>query len=220
MVGLLAPTLIAFCAALAIGGSPRRLVASRILGWPAIVACFALELVLYNPPIDTQPWAEQAGPWVWLATRLVFLGVLLVNGWPASNALAWPYWLAALGLGLNTLVIAANGGHMPRSVEAAVAVWGASHIDPTRLQNIAPMAADTRFAWLGDVFAEPTWLPRPNVISIGDICLALGVASWVFSRSVFVTNLNRYGKRNVKIVFRLATPIYGVARTRTRTSPD
>jgi hypothetical protein len=217
MLGLLAPTLIAFGAALAVGGSPRRLIDSRIRGWPAIVACFALELLLYNPPIDAQPWAMQVGPWMWLATRLVFLGVLILNGWPAANALAWPYWLAALGLGLNTLVIAANGGHMPQSTDAAIAVWGASHIDPGKLQNVAPVATVTRLAWLGDVFAEPAWLPRRNVISIGDIWLALGVAGWVFSRTISFTNMDRYGKRNVKIVFRQATPIYGVARSRGRT---
>ena len=181
MLGLLAPTLIALIAVPLFGGSLRRVVNSEIRGWPLIVGCFALELLLYNPPLNAQAWAFKVGPGVWLITRLVFLGVLIGNGWPTRQPLAWPWWLAALGLALNTLVIAANGGHMPQSAEAALAVWGASHIDPTRLQNVVPMVAETRLAWLGDIFAEPRWLPRPNVISLGDILLALGIASWVFN---------------------------------------
>src|SRR5205814_4176137 len=112
------------------------------------------------------------------------------NAWPAGGASAWPWWLAGLGLGLNTLVVAFNDGHMPQSMEAAISVWRASHIDPGRLQNVAPLASDSRLPWLADIFAEPKWLPRPTVVSFGDILLAVGVASWVFvntSRSQLTT---------------------------------
>jgi hypothetical protein len=191
MLGLLAPTVIALAAALARGGSLRGLVEhASIRGWPAIILGFGVELVLYNAPLNAQPWAMQIGPTVWLATRLVFLAVLFANAWPSRGVCAWAWWLAALGLGLNTLVIALNDGHMPQSHEAAIAVWGASHIDPTRLQNVAPIVAETRLAWLADVLAEPGWLPRPTVVSLGDILLALGMAGWVYrqtSRSQSVT---------------------------------
>src|SRR5690348_17051595 len=116
MVGLLAPTVIALAAALVFGGSLRGLINARVRGLLAIVVGFGIELVLYDPPVNSQPWAMQIGPWVWLATRLVFLLVLLANGWPSRGAVCWPWWLAALGLGLNTLVIALNNGHMPQSV--------------------------------------------------------------------------------------------------------
>jgi hypothetical protein len=181
MLGLLAPSAIALVTALARGGSLRGLVVQNaIRGWPAIVLGFGVELVIYNPPLNAQPWAMQIGPSIWLATRLVFLAVLCANAWPSRGGQRWAWWLAALGLGLNTLVIAVNDGHMPQSYEAAVAVWGASHIDPARLQNVAPIVAETRLAWLADILAEPRWLPRPTVVSVGDILLALGVATWVF----------------------------------------
>jgi hypothetical protein len=180
VLGLLAPTLIAVAAALALGGSPRALVAARMRGWPLIVATFALELALYNPPIDRTSWAQVAGPWLWLATKVVLLVVLVWNAWPERRQVVWPLAVATCGVGLNALVIAANQGYMPQSPEAAAAVWGATRFDPTRLQNITPMRPETLLPWLGDIFPQPRWLPRPNVVSIGDILLALGVAGWAF----------------------------------------
>jgi hypothetical protein len=176
---LLAPTALGLVLATATGGSPRALFRTGVRAWPAIFLAFGIELVLYNPPLDQQPWVMAVGPWMWLAAQTIFLTVLVVNGWAARSAVLWPWRVAALGVGLNCLVIALNGGHMPQSTEAAVAVFGASRIDPSRLQNVAAVSVDTRLAWLGDVIAEPAWLPRPNVVSIGDLLLSLGIASWV-----------------------------------------
>lgn len=181
MLGLLAPTLVALAAAVALGGSPRQLLQHGLRGWPALVVAFAVELTLYNPPLNAQPWAMQVGPWLWITCRLVIVAVLVANGWRPDSDLPWPWRFAALGVGLNTLVICLNGGHMPQSVDAAVAVWGAAHIDPTRLQNVVPMGPETRLPWLADTLAEPAWIPRANVISLGDVLLSMAVAAWAFS---------------------------------------
>jgi hypothetical protein len=45
---------------------------------------------------------------------------------------------------------------------------------------VKPMDESTQLGGLGDVIAEPTWLPKANVISIGDALLAVGLASWAF----------------------------------------
>jgi hypothetical protein len=152
--------------------------------WWVVVGAFGLELVLYNPPVDTQPWALSIGAWLWVATKLAMLAALARNA-RADRAAAWPWLLMILGIGLNTVVIVANGGHMPQSVEAAAAVWGPRHAGPDaypgRLQNVAVLGPDSRLTWLADVLAEPAWLPRPNVLSIGDVLLAFGMAGWVFS---------------------------------------
>jgi hypothetical protein len=182
VLGLLAPATLALMVALILGGSLRHLSEARFRAWPAVALGFAVELALYNPPFDGQPWAIAAGPWIWLAVRLVFVAVLVWNGCFGRAACAWR--LAALGVGLNTVCIAANGGHMPQSPEAALAVWGVSQIDPQRLQNVSVMGPNTQLAWLGDIFAEPAWLPRRNVVSAGDILLALGVAGWVYSTAL------------------------------------
>jgi hypothetical protein len=202
---LLAPTLLALLAALALGGSPGGLLRTGVRAWPAIVAAFAFELLLYNPPIDRQAWAIMVGPWIWLAAQAVFLLVLIANGWAANARIVWPWRLAALGVGLNTLVIALNGGHMPQSPEAALATWGGSHIDPLRLQNVVAMSAGTRLPWLADVLAEPVWLPRPSIVSVGDLLLAVGVACWVFAATL-------QHPRRVTMGSRITTRIDGAAR--------
>jgi uncharacterized protein DUF5317 len=206
MLGLLAPTLLALVAALACGGSLRSLSSSRIRAWPAVLAAFATELLIFNPPLDGQPWAMSIGPWVWLVARLVLLSALIAN-----SGQAWPLRVAALGLGLNTLVIVLNGGHMPQAPEAALAAWGASHIDPGRLENVVAFDAHTRLAWLGDVLVEPDWLPRRNIVSIGDLLLSAGIAWWAFSSA-----RPSFASLRRRIVSRVAPSIYGEARSQRR----
>jgi hypothetical protein len=180
MLALVLPTAVALAAGLVSGGSLSRLTAAEFRWWPAVVLVFGIELILYNPPLDGQAWALYVGPWVWVAARLVLVAVLVVNA--RAGPKAW--WVAALGVSLNTLVIVLNGGHMPQ-----LATWGVSQLDPTRLQNVAAMAPETRLAWLSDVIAEPDWLPRRNVVSVGDILLAAGLAAWVYSATSPKQNL-------------------------------
>jgi hypothetical protein len=148
-----------------------------------LLLAFAAELILYNPPVDHQPWALTWGPLVWIVSKFAMLAVFLRNtGLPRLRVSPW--LLAAIGITLNTLVIGLNGGHMPQSLAARDAVWGANAAQlwdqPDRLYNVAPMTADTPLASLGDVIPEPNWFVRPNVVSIGDVLLALGICWWAY----------------------------------------
>jgi hypothetical protein len=160
MIGLLLPTLLAFVAALVAGGSPARLARARMDWWWVVVGAFGLELALYNPPVNTQAWALSIGPWLWVATKVAMLAALARNA-RTDRAARWTWLVMTVGIGLNAIVIVANGGHMPQSVEAAVAVWGPRHASPDalpgRLQNIAVLGPDSRLPWLADVITEPSW---------------------------------------------------------------
>jgi hypothetical protein len=207
VVGLLLPGLFAFGLALALGGSFRTWSRTTVLGWPLVVGVFGLELALYNPPVDREPWAMRIGPWLWLATRLLLLGVALHNARRAAVG-RWAWWIAACGLACNALAIAANAGHMPQSAAAAAAVWGAGHTPlADRLENVVLMTDQTPLAVLGDVLAEPAWLPRPNVVSLGDLLVAAGLAGWIFTVSQ-----PRAVRRGRDIVTRIGMPIHGAAR--------
>jgi hypothetical protein len=47
-------------------------------------------------------------------------------------------------------------------------------------RNVSPMTSDTRLDWLGDIVPQPTWQPSRNVMSAGDLLLALGLAGAVY----------------------------------------
>lgn len=118
--------------------------------------------------------------------------VLAVSGWMhflAYACLLTLVWLnrrlsgtAFLGIGLllNLTVLAANGGKMPVSYEAAERA-GAKQamldvIREDKMTRHKLMSEKTRLNFMGDIIAIPT--PRsidPEVSSVGDVALALGV---------------------------------------------
>jgi len=184
MIGLLVPSAIAALLAVACGGSLVRCLSARIAWWPVLLATFAIELVLYNQPINQLDWAVAAGPSIWVLSKVLMLGVVAHNAIADENRrLAWCVML--VGGALDTLAIVANGGHMPQSPEAATAIWGADYVRADtysgRLENVSWMDPDSRLGWLCDIFPLPRWLPRPNVLSIGDIVLALGAGGWILA---------------------------------------
>ena len=149
-----------------------------------LLAAFAVELVLYNPPMNRLDWAIAAGPSIWVLSKVLMLTVFFRNA--VVDEYRRPAWLVIfVGVALNTLAILANGGHMPQSPEAAAAAWGADYVRADaytgRLDNVSWMGTDSRLPWLCDILPLPRWLPRPNVLSIGDIVLALGVGGWILA---------------------------------------
>jgi hypothetical protein len=184
MIGLLLPSVVAALVGIACGGSLARCLSARVAGWPILLAAFAVELALYNPPINHLEWAIAAGPSIWVVCKVLMLAVLIRNA--VVDPYSRPAWLfICVGIALNLLAIVANGGHMPQSAEAAAAVWGADYVRADaysgRLENVSWMGPDARLPWLCDILPLPRWLPRPNVLSIGDVLLALGVGGWILA---------------------------------------
>jgi Family of unknown function (DUF5317) len=153
-----------------------------VLWWPVAVGSLAWLLLLHNHPIDQQSWAIEFGPLLWTACLAGLFVMLLRNGvGDRAHRAAWA--VAALGAGLNLLVVSVNGGYMPQSAEARVVTRGAT-IDATgqpQLRNVRAMNDATVLGGLGDILAEPFWFPKANVVSIGDVLLGLGIAWWAFS---------------------------------------
>jgi hypothetical protein len=81
--------------------------------------------------------------------------------------------LIGLGGALNAVAIFANGGVMP-AAPGALRTAGMPLSHDGFVNSAAAHGAHLRF--LGDVFAVPASWPASNVFSIGDICLAVGLA--------------------------------------------
>ena len=181
MLGLVAPAALAVLVGLLAGGSLSHWCTVRVRWWPVVAICMLVQVALFSPWLEQQPAVIACGSWLYVISLAGVLAVLLANARAGRGAFS-PLALAALGVALNCLVILANGGHMPRSVEAAASVGQASASQPVRdrLVNVQPMTNDTQLVWLGDSLPQPRWLPMANVISVGDLLLAAGLACWAF----------------------------------------
>jgi hypothetical protein len=183
MLNLLLPVVVAAAAAALWAGSFTGLRRLRVDWWPLGLASLTVQLVIHNPPFNQQAFAFVWGPPLWVVCLGAMLAVLVRNAFrPGLARVGWQ--LAALGVGLNLLVVVANGGYMPQSASARLAVRGAtlpSDVNVSELRNVTPIGPETRLAWLGDVIAQPRWLPKANVISLGDVVLSLGMAGLALS---------------------------------------
>jgi hypothetical protein len=180
VLGLLLPLLLTSVIGAFWVGSTAGLQRMRVQWWPLAVGSIAVQLVLYNPPIDQHPWAITWGPWIWVASLVGLLAVCIRNGLFKAPARA-AFYLAALGICLNIFVVMANGGFMPQSAEARMAARGIPLVAEgaaPRLRNVVPSTPDSRFIWLGDIIPQPQWLPTANVVSIGDLLLSVALAWW------------------------------------------
>src|ERR1051326_2782255 len=141
-------------------------------------AALALQLAIFNPPLDHLDALIRFGPALYIGSMLGIAFVLIqnarANGVPRRSV---ALLIASLGVLLNCLVVTANGGYMPR---AATDGWPAVS-EPSaseRLVNVAPIGRETRLVFLADILPEPRWIPLPNILSIGDVLLAGGLGSW------------------------------------------
>jgi hypothetical protein len=160
---LLYAVLIGLALGLVLGGRLSGLAALEFRWAPLALAGLAVQVVLFAEPISDR--VGDLGPVVYMASTAAVLVVVLRNlripGLP----------IVAAGAVCNLLAIAANGGYMPASREAAAA---AARADPTTYSN-SVIKDGAALAPLTDIFALPTWLPMSNVFSIGDVLIAVGI---------------------------------------------
>jgi hypothetical protein len=162
--------------AIALGGSPRGWTQQAVRWSPLATFSLFAQAALFFPPLDSQPWVLTWGKWLWVLSMLGVLAMLVRNTQVGRGRLRFAWTVAALGVAANVLVVTVNGGSMPRTIPiAAEAPDSADH-----LSNVFAVESDAPLIWLGDVIAEPDWLPRTNAVSIGDLLLSTGIAGWVF----------------------------------------
>jgi hypothetical protein len=107
--------------------------------------------------------------------------LLLIFAWLNRNQPG--FWPLGLGLALNLLVIALNGGLMPISPEVAAQLLPGAPPDTLQVGervgwNIVVSVTNTRLWWLSDHLVTPTGFPYQKALSIGDMLVA-GGAFWL-----------------------------------------
>lgn len=148
--------------------------------WLVPAAFLPQLLVAYLPP--THQFVTSEAAWAALPLSLaVFVAFVWLNrGLPGMPILM-------IGLILNLLVIAANGGWMPISPETAGHLPGGGDPSLTTLGNrfgqkdVLLLPQDTRFEFLSDRLLLPDWFHYAVAFSLGDILVAIG-AFWILAR--------------------------------------
>jgi hypothetical protein len=105
----------------------------------------------------------------WTGYLLLLASQLVVLGWVVANWHLPGTKLVTIGLGLNALVMAANGA-MPVDPDAirALGIEGAT-VPPGKHVLLDDA---TRLPWLADIWPVP---PLRSIISVGDVVLAAGL---------------------------------------------
>lgn len=153
-----------------LGGLPLR------LAWLVLPALGIQLWLIFAPPAPPEQGWEPLR--LALPLTLVALAVFLV-----ANRRLPGVRLLILGLAANTAVILANGGLMPTNEDALLRA-GMEHsvkvarehpgIRLARSKDVLLPVEQTRLWWLSDTLVSPP-LPRPKVMSVGDLLVAVGI---------------------------------------------
>lgn len=146
------------------GGRLRRVADAPLRGSWLLALGLGIQLVV---DISAMRGAGSGGPV--LALVALLSGQLAVLVWVVRNWQLPGMTLIAVGLGLNTAVIAANGA-MPVDPSAIDALGLEGTPVPVGRHTLLTEA--TRLAWLADVVPIP-WLR--SIVSAGDLVLAAGL---------------------------------------------
>lgn len=159
------------------GGRLRHAAQVRLRYLPLLVGALVVQVLIFSAILGTRDIVHRVGPYIYIGTLIVTLFVMVMNRRIPGM------WIIALGALLNALVITANGGFMPSPEDA---LREAGRLDEVLedereqedgsyvLSNSTIADDDTRLLFLGDVLAIPEGWPLANVISIGDILIAIG----------------------------------------------
>lgn len=145
------------------GGRLRRLSTLRLRAPWLLWLALGTQLALIAFPGDETWWRVAAN----VATYP--LGI----GWVWMNRHVPGLWIVAAGAACNLVPILANGGVMPASAHA-LEVAGIS--PDAGVYTNSTVLADPKLLFLGDVLAIPESWPFANVLSLGDLVIALGAA--------------------------------------------
>lgn len=151
------------------GGSVDDLADTTFRWTPLLVAGLVVQvLFLYWEP----SWLGDAGGLV-----VLIVSNLAVAVWLVANRTLPGLLLAGAGMALNVLVISANGA-MPVLEASARRAGITQSIDGSSIKH-ERLADDTVLPWLGDAIPVP---PFKEVLSVGDVVLALGLCRLVDAR--------------------------------------
>ncbi|HPU00793.1 MAG: DUF5317 domain-containing protein [Firmicutes bacterium] len=152
-------------------GQLRHLAGVKLAGWALVLLALAIKLAIM---IDFNlGWSlfAPAAPYLHLISYLPLLAFVFLN------RSQWGMILMGLGLLLNLIVIAANGGFMPVNPAFLTPPMQEGLLSGTASPLHTVLTDESLFPLLGDQIPIPYRVDK--VISIGDLLLGLGIALFI-----------------------------------------
>lgn len=115
-----------------------------------------------------------------LSYVLLFIGILL-------NINHRSLWVVVIGSIMNLFVFLSNGWKTPISIESLNLIGLndlAAMVEQGSITLYTPLTETTKYALLADIIAIPQPYPFPQILSIGDIVISLGL--FLFVQSVIL----------------------------------
>ena len=165
------------------GGSVTRLGELQFSWAPLIAIGMVVQLLLFSTTVGDAVGA--AAPVVYVASNLAVLAAV----WKNRAIPGLP--LVLVGGAANLVAICANGGYMPVSGDALVALGRLpreGYVNSRFLDGAALVP-------LTDLFAMPAWLPMANIFSVGDVLIGVGAAIAIVAAMHGRAPMDRAGRR-------------------------
>ncbi len=173
MVWLLLVLFVATFIAVLRGGRLTNLAEIELRLWWLLILGFTMQAATNYLPTDAD-WSRSVGVGLVLASYLPILAVIIANRDRPGM------WLSGFGILMNFSVIAANGG-MPVLTEAAVVASGFQEgVTIATEYKHQVLGPGTRLSFLADVIPV-RFIQVGNVISLGDVFLAVGLGRFLES---------------------------------------
>jgi hypothetical protein len=144
------------------GGSLGRLGDLRFRWAPLIALGMAAQVILFSTPLGDA--IGPGAPLLYIASNIVVLAAV------ARNLPIPGLGLVLVGGASNVVAICANGGYMPVSPDALVALGRL----PLAGYSNSRLVDGVVLGPLTDLFAMPAWLPAANIFSVGDVAIGVG----------------------------------------------
>lgn len=166
------------------GGSLRSFADLRLkFGWmfPILLGLEFFVFVTQN----RVAWVASISTYLFITVYVIGLLFLWLNRHQSG------FWIIWIGVFLNFVVMIANGGRMPVSLDAAAVLDPefAAYLKDGLYAKHQILTEASRFGFLGDIIPLTHPYPREQVISIGDVIMNIGIF-------IFIQWLMLLGKKN------------------------
>jgi hypothetical protein len=166
------------------GGNLRSFADIRLkYGW-VFPVLLALQFLMFSFQ-NSSAWVGNWSNYFIIIVYLIGLGFVWMNRQQQG------FLLIFIGVLLNFIVIAFNGGRMPVSLDAAVL------IDPSFKEILQSglyakhqvLTDRTIFGFLGDIIPLPNPYPLKKVMSLGDVVMNVGI--FIFIQNLMLNHKNK-----------------------------